>query len=212
MFGVKGAHRSGFAGDQRRRNPLGEFQNRQFLRVVAQGARAVENARAFSLGLLQQVGGVEVFAVKGRILAHHDGIELVQSLHFGGFGGEPVLRFAGQADAPGLRLHDPAALPHQLARLAGAQAVAPALGFAHHGKGGVLVGLEGLQRVGNEKQVHRAGLGSKMQRAAAARFLDQHSADPGQQAPKGGADAGDHHAAERDQKGDDGGLALAAVF
>ena len=180
--------------------------------MVAQGARTVEDARALALGLLQQVRGVEIFAVKGRVLAHHDGIEGVQGPDFSCFRVEPVLRFAGQADPPGLRLHDAAALPHQLAWFAGAQAVAPALGFAHHGKSGVFVGLEGLQRIGNKKQVHRAGLGSKTQRGAAARFLDQHRADPGQQTPKRGADTGDHHAAERDQKGDDGGLALAAVF
>jgi hypothetical protein len=28
------------------------------------------------------------------------------------------------------------------------------LRFPHHGKGGVLVNLEGLQRIGNEKNVH----------------------------------------------------------
>ena len=45
-------------------------------------------------------------------------------------------------------------LPAHIGHLAGHNLVAAFLRFAHHGKGGVLVNLEGLEGVGNEKNVH----------------------------------------------------------
>ena len=41
-------------------------------------ARPVEDARAFALGLLEQVGGVEVLAVERRVLAHQHRVEVGQ--------------------------------------------------------------------------------------------------------------------------------------
>ena len=38
--------------------------------------RAVEHARAFALGLLEQVRRVEVLAVERRVLAHHDRVRI----------------------------------------------------------------------------------------------------------------------------------------
>jgi hypothetical protein len=126
-------------------------------------SRLVEHARAFALGLAQQVGGVEVLAVEGRVLAHHHGVSLAQ--FEGGMdahGAEPALLTALALDLDGIRQRDLTRMggdpapshPAQIARLAGQQAMAATLRLAHHGEGGVLVGLEGLQRVGNEKNLH----------------------------------------------------------
>jgi hypothetical protein len=67
---VEGAHVVGAARDQRGAHVLRELHDRELFRVVAQRARLVEHPGALALGLLQQVRGVEVFAVKRRVLAH----------------------------------------------------------------------------------------------------------------------------------------------
>jgi hypothetical protein len=53
MLGVELADIGFAAGHQCRCDELGELENRQFFGVVAQGRRAVENPRAFTLGLAQ---------------------------------------------------------------------------------------------------------------------------------------------------------------
>ena len=64
---------------------------------------------------------------------------------------KPALLVAGERDVPHVRLHAGGGLPDQMLRLAGGDTVAATLQLAHHGKGAVLVGLERLKRVGNEK-------------------------------------------------------------
>ena len=63
------------ARHQRRRDELRELEDRELFRVVAQRRRPVEDARAFALGLLEQVGRVEVLAVERRVLAHQHRVE-----------------------------------------------------------------------------------------------------------------------------------------
>jgi len=65
---------------------------------------------------------------------------------------------AGQRDLAHLGMHHVARAPGQVARLAGRDAMAAPLRLAHHREGGVLVDLEDLERVGNEKKVHRSEL------------------------------------------------------
>ena len=160
VLGVEAADLGRLARDQRRRDVLRELQDRQLLRVVAQRARTIEHARALALGLLQQVGGVEVLAVEGRILAHQHRVDLVQRLgaaFAGQLGRAPPVRRAGlqQLDVAHRRRDRatgaPVAAPAELARLAGHQRVAAARRLAHHGVGGVLGDLEPLQRVGDEQ-------------------------------------------------------------
>jgi hypothetical protein len=109
------ARTSSAARDQRGADELRELHDRQLLGVVAQRARLVDDARAFALGLLQQVRGVEIFAVEGRVLAHQHGVEVGQrGLAAGGFG-EPGGRVTGQRDVAHLRHHPLPALPAQMA-------------------------------------------------------------------------------------------------
>ncbi|MNU05683.1 hypothetical protein D3C72_2505730 [compost metagenome] len=53
-----------------------------------------------------------------------------------------------------LRDHGLAAAPAHETRLGAGHAVTALLQLAHHGKGGVLVDLEGLNGIGNEEDVH----------------------------------------------------------
>ena len=64
------------AADQGGGDELRKLQDGEFFRVVAQRPWAVEHRSAFALGLLQQMGGVEIFAVEGRILAHQHRIDI----------------------------------------------------------------------------------------------------------------------------------------
>jgi hypothetical protein len=104
--------------------------------------------------------------------------------------GEPGLLVAGQADVAHLRHHLATALPAQVARLAHGDRVAAALGLAHHGVGGVLVGLEGFDGVGDEEQFHGCD-GFHQFRAV---LLHKQRQAAGHHAPEGRADAGQHHA------------------
>jgi hypothetical protein len=96
------------------------------------------------------MGGVEVFAVKGRVFAHQHrtrvGHGALALLH----GTEPVVCVPCERDLAHRGQHALTALPAQLPRLGGQQAVAAPGGLPHHGKRGVFMGLEALKRVGNE--------------------------------------------------------------
>jgi hypothetical protein len=156
---MEGADGIGLARHQRGRRKLRELHQRELLGVVAQRARAVEDARAFALGLLQQVRGVEELAVERRVLAHQHGVEAVQRLARFVRDLEPRIGFARQRDVAHLCRDGLAALPMQVLGLAGRQRVTAPLQLAHHREGGVLVDLEGFERVGdNEDFFH--GLGS----------------------------------------------------
>ena len=160
VHGVEALDRFGVARDQRRRDPLREFEDRELFGVVAECRRPVEHARAFALGLLQQVSGVEVFAVERRILAHQHRVDVGERQGRCGLLNEPVVRVSGQRELAQRRFDAPAALPHQVFRLAGEQRVPARSGLAHHREGRVLVGLEDLERIGDEQQFHDGGGGS----------------------------------------------------
>ena len=159
VFGVKGADGFGRSRDERGRDVLRPLHDGELFGVVAQGARAVDDARALALGLLQQVRGVDVFGVKRRVLAHQNGVKRRQRLH--AFARD-VVPDAGFIARQPQRLHAGrdacAALPLQMARLAKGDAVAARGGFAHHGEGAVLVRFEGVQRIGDEEQLHGTSL------------------------------------------------------
>ncbi len=154
VLGMKGPDVGLVLRHQRGRGELRKFHDGQFLGVVAQGARRVEDPRPFALGLAQQVGGVEVLAVKRRVLAHDHRVGVGQRPGARVHHLEPVVGAAGQADLARVRGDGRAALPAHPMHLAGQHAVAASLRLAHHGKGGVLVGFEGLKRIGNKHQLH----------------------------------------------------------
>ena len=151
VLGMKAPNVGRITRHQRGADELSKLENRQFFGVIANGPRLVENLRALPLGLLEQVGGIEVLAVKWRVLAHHHAIKVFERLRplVGRLlrGGIPIDRFTGEGDVTHKGRDWAATLPHQVAHLAHADGVATALGLAHHGKSGVLVNLEGRQRV-----------------------------------------------------------------
>ena len=67
--------------------------------MLAQGLRFVEHVGAFALGLGQQVRGVQVFGVKGRVFAHQHGVKTSQGAigHF--LLVKPIVRITRQRDA-----------------------------------------------------------------------------------------------------------------
>jgi len=138
------------AGDQRGWRVTGELHQCQFRRVVTQRGGLVEHPGPLALGLLQQVGGVEVLAVERRILAHDDGVKVLE--RFAPLVGHvvPVIGQAGEMDLPHQRGHWLPPLPLQVLGLAGGHGVTAPLQLAHHGKGGVLVDLETGQRIGHK--------------------------------------------------------------
>ena len=65
----------------------------------------------------------------------------------------PVLVLAREFEI--LRItDDPAAVPYQIFLAHDRQAMAPAYGLLHHRVGGVLVGLDAVERVEDEKKLH----------------------------------------------------------
>ena len=78
VFGVELLDGGGIACHQRRADELRELHDRQLLGVVPQGAWLVEDLGPLALSLLQQMRGVEILAVKGRVFAHDDGIKVFQ--------------------------------------------------------------------------------------------------------------------------------------
>ena len=46
--------------------------------MVAQSRGFVEDLGAFALGLAEQMCGVEIFAVEGRVFAHDDGVKVLE--------------------------------------------------------------------------------------------------------------------------------------
>ena len=151
VLGMKAPNVGRITRHQRGADELSKLENRQFFGVIANGPRLVENLRALPLGLLEQVGGIEVLAVKWRVLAHHHAIKVFERLRplIGRLlrRGIPIERVASEGDVAHKGRDRATTLPHQVAHLAHADGVATALGLAHHGKSGVLVDLEGRQRV-----------------------------------------------------------------
>jgi hypothetical protein len=107
VLGVEGADGRGAARHERGRDELRELEDGELLGVVAQRRGAVEDACTLALGLPEQVRGVEVFAVEGRVLAHDHRAGIAQGA--GGVLGRdlepglPVVFPAGEHDLPGPR-------------------------------------------------------------------------------------------------------------
>ncbi|MNE17281.1 hypothetical protein D3C80_1102560 [compost metagenome] len=80
------------SADHGRRRQLGEQGGEELLVAVAQALRAVDHQHAGTFGLLQQVGGVDVLVVEGRVLAHQDHVQFGQRDVGLGLQLEPVLR------------------------------------------------------------------------------------------------------------------------
>ena len=68
------------AADDQRWRALREFGGKELLVAVSEALRPVHDERAFLLGPLEQVGGVDVFEVERGVLAHQDDVELAQWL------------------------------------------------------------------------------------------------------------------------------------
>ncbi len=137
-------------------------------------AALVEDLRAFALGLLQQVRGVEELGIERRILAHQHRVDVGQGqvLRRGdrvphgelraGLAGDGRRRVSRCAR---MRGHAPAADPQPRSRhLADPELMAAPLRFAHHREGGVLVGVEG-------STADRRRTGCFMGKASSARKL-----------------------------------------
>jgi len=151
---MKGANGLRITRHQGGADEVGKLQNGQLFWMVTQGTRFVEHARALTFGLLQQVGGVEILAVKRWVFAHHDGVHRVKGLVLARHFFKPSVRCAGEVNLPQRRPDLAATDPGDVLRLAGIYRVATTLRLAHHGKGRVLVDLEGVQRIGDEQQLH----------------------------------------------------------
>ena len=135
----------------------GNSRDRELLVVVAHRARIVEHARALALGELQQVGGVDVLHVEGRVLAHQHGVEVPPA----------ACAVAASRRVPVVRrrrssvrcrrarhaAHDRRAISAILRCSHGVQLVAARGRLAHHRVGGVLVGLEVVKRIEDEGDV-----------------------------------------------------------
>ncbi len=170
MLRVERANTIRVTGDQGRRDVLGIAGNRQLFGMVADRLWLVEHIGALRLSQLQQPGAGHVLHVEGRILAHHDRIEAGQRLQAGLARAVPVVGVAGQLQRTHHRF-DLMGRERQLRLQAGKQLMAAFHRLHHHGVGRVLVGLEGVQRVGNKQNAHvgssrsqrlsqRIGLGS----------------------------------------------------
>ena len=76
MLGEELAHVGGAGGYDGGGGELGVVQDGEFFVVVAHGLPAVEHARALLLGEGEQLGGIKVLHIEGRVAAHDDGVKL----------------------------------------------------------------------------------------------------------------------------------------
>ena len=68
----------GAPGNDVIRCALRELGGEQFLVAITQTCRAVYDKDAVTLGCFENVGSVEKFVIKGRVLAHQDNVQAVQ--------------------------------------------------------------------------------------------------------------------------------------
>ena len=106
---MKPAMSSRVARDQRRHGELGKLGDRPFFVVIANRARAVDDVRAFVLGSLEQVRGVDILHVERRILAHQHRVEPGQRYVRGSRCAIPVVVVGAHLGASDARLGDAAA-------------------------------------------------------------------------------------------------------
>jgi hypothetical protein len=100
------------------------------------------------------MGRVKVLAVKRGVFAHHHRVKIFQCGAVLRGGVEPNIGLSGQGDLAHLGGHRLALLPTHIGHLTRGNFVAAFLCFTHHRKRGVLVDLEGFQRVGNKEYFH----------------------------------------------------------
>ena len=78
--------------DDGRRRALREQRGEQFFVAVTQALRLVDHQHASTLGLLQQIRGVDELHVERRILAHQDHVQITEQGVLLGFQLEPFFR------------------------------------------------------------------------------------------------------------------------
>ena len=122
---------------------MGELHDGQFFGMVAQSRGLVENLGAFALGLAEQMRSVEIFAVKGRVFAHDDGVKVFEPCLALGCDLIPSISLARQVQVLNVCFHALAFLPLNVGHFASSDLMATLLRLAHHGKTGVLLDLEG---------------------------------------------------------------------
>ena len=121
--------------------------------MVADGGRIVVDTRPLLHRPLEHVGGVDVFHVEGRVLAHDHGIDRRQGCREGLGGPVPGLVLA-RGHQRGHARHDLALVQADVALQAAHHTVARRLGRPHHGNAGFLLRLEGIEGIEDEKNVH----------------------------------------------------------
>ena len=161
---VEGFQTGHVAGHQRGRGELADFGDGQLFRVIADGRAGVEDLGALLLGVFQQMGGIHVFHVEGRILAHDDRAQIGQA-HIPGLGFAPPVmavqvRPVDQLDGRGHGA-DGAFLDIQVALHGHAERMPARDQRAHHGDRTVLVRLQERQGIQNEQNVHRDTLNGR---------------------------------------------------
>ena len=80
------------SADQQRGRAFGEFSGKHFFIAVPQALGLVYNQCAPSFSGLENIGRVDKFCIKGRILAHQHGIKLFQGNRAGLFQFVPFKR------------------------------------------------------------------------------------------------------------------------
>ncbi|MNJ54944.1 hypothetical protein D3C77_504090 [compost metagenome] len=155
---VKGLQASHIARHQRRGGELADLGDCQLFGMVANGGAGIEHARALRLCIFQQVRGIHVFHVKGRVFAHDHGAKIRQrQILRGGLRPPAVVVQIGvrhQRDGRGDSL-DRAGLNVEVALHGHAKRMAARHEGTHHGNRTVLVRLEKRQGINNEQYMHR---------------------------------------------------------
>jgi len=157
MLVHEGAQRLRAAGHQHRRGELRELCDCQLLVVAADRGGVVVDLRALAHRVLEQVGGVHVLHVEGRVLAHQRGVEGRHRLL-----GRLAERVPGAVLAGGIEQaqqprmgHGATAGQRELVLFADEDRVAAPVGLDHHREGRVLVGRDVLERVEDDQDAHR---------------------------------------------------------
>ena len=155
---VKGLEPRGIPAHQHRRAALGKECGKDFFVAVPQALAAVDHQRAPALGGFKDVGGINIFIVEGRVLAHQDHVEVRQVDVLRGLQVEPGLRVVEDRQAGHARPGH-ALFQVEVARLHVMELPVPRLGGPEHGQGTVLLVVDVGNGVHDDPQLDAHGRG-----------------------------------------------------
>ena len=144
------------AAHNRRRNELGELEDRELLVMGEQSPGGIEHPGTGLRSAVEQPHGVQIFRIERRVLSHQDRIKGLQCLIVLRRQLPPDRRPPAGVEQRQLRRFGPDTSGAIADRglLTDKQAMTPTRGLDHHGKAAVLDGLQRFEWIDDEQPAH----------------------------------------------------------